>query len=125
MRSSTSTCTASLRNAGTTTGTAFVTLTVRDLYGQVTSTSATVTILPPAAPTISITGGGTQGVTVNGAIAPVTFTLTGMAPLTVTPNTSDFPPSPSHQVAAHHDDLYGQSGFGAKYARYGDSYIES
>jgi Subtilase family len=87
--SSTPTCTVNLGNAGTTTGTALLTLTVRDLYGQVTSVTATVIIQPPAAPTISITGGGSQNVTVNAAIAPVTFTLTGMAPLTVTPNTSD------------------------------------
>lgn len=85
----TSTCTVNLGTAGTTTGTALVTLTVRDSYAQVTSASATVIVLPPAAPTISITGGGSQNVIVNGAIAPVTFTLTGMAPLTVTPNTSD------------------------------------
>jgi hypothetical protein len=87
--SSTTTCTVSLSNAGTTTGTAFLTLTVRDLYGQVTSATATVTILPPTPPTIAITAGASQNVTVNGAIAPITFTLTGTAPLTVTPNTSD------------------------------------
>ena len=87
--SSTPTCSVSLGNAGTTTGTALLTLTVRDLYGQVTSATATVTILPPTPPTISITAGGSQAVTVNGAIAPVTFTVTGMAPLTVTPNSSN------------------------------------
>jgi hypothetical protein len=89
--SSTPTCTVNLGNAGTTTGTALLTLTVRDLYGQVTSATATVIIQPPAAPTISITAGASQNVTVNAAIAPVTFTLTGMAPLTVTPNTSGIP----------------------------------
>ena len=87
--SSTPTCSVNLGNAGTATGTALLTLTVRDLYGQVTSATATVMILPPAPPTISITAGASQAVTVNGAIAPVTFTVTGMAPLTVTPNSSD------------------------------------
>jgi hypothetical protein len=65
-----------------------VSLTAQDDYGQSSTSTATVTIKPPAAPTIAIRSGGTQTVNVNMPIAPVAFTLTGAAQLTVTPRTN-------------------------------------
>ncbi len=82
-------CTATLGTASNATGTTTLLLSVQDSYGQISSSKATITIKAPPAPTIAITGGGTQSVAVNGAIAPVTFTLTGTAPLMVVPKTND------------------------------------
>jgi len=71
-----------------TVGAMMVSLTAQDDYGQSSTSTATVTIKPPAAPTIAIRSGGTQTVNVNMPIAPVAFTLTGAAQLTVTPRTN-------------------------------------
>jgi hypothetical protein len=87
--STTMTCSATLGSAGTVTGSQTLLVVVQDSYGQSTSTSTTVVIINPPPPTIMITSGGTQSVTVNGAIAPVAFTLSGTGTLTVTPNTTD------------------------------------
>jgi hypothetical protein len=83
------TCTATLGAASTTVGPTTLLLNVRDPYNQTASRTATLTITPPAKPTITITAGASQSVAVNSAIAPVSFKLTGTAPLTVVPNTSD------------------------------------
>ena len=87
--SSTMACMASLGAAGTVTGPQSLNVTAQDSYGQTTSASVTVTITNPPPPTIVITSGASQSVTVNGAIAPIAFTLGGTGSLTVTPNTSD------------------------------------
>jgi hypothetical protein len=83
------TCTATLGSAPTVTGATSVIINVQDSYGQVSSASATVQINPPPKPTISITSGGVQSVSVNAAIAPVTFKLTGTPPLTISTNSND------------------------------------
>lgn len=87
--STTTACMASLGAAGTVTGPQSLNVTAQDSYGQTTSVSVTVTITNPPPPTIMITSGASQSVTVNGAIAPIAFTLNGTGTLTVTPNTSD------------------------------------
>jgi hypothetical protein len=46
-------------------------------------TSGTITVVPSAAPTISITSGGNQSVTLPATARPVAFTLDGIGPLTV------------------------------------------
>jgi hypothetical protein len=69
-------------------GGATVTLIATDGANRTASTAATITVIDPPAPTIAIASGATQTVNVSTAIAPVTFTLTGTAPLTVAPNTN-------------------------------------
>lgn len=87
--SSSGTCTLTLTPPIGALGTATVQVTVTDGANRSSSTQFAVTITKPAPPTIMITSGGTQSVTVNGAIAPVAFTLSGTGTLTVTPNTTD------------------------------------
>jgi hypothetical protein len=82
-------CTANLGSAPASLGPMSVLLNVQDSYGQIATGSATLMITTPPAPTIAITSGGNQSVTVSGTIAPVTFTLTGTAPLAVVTNTND------------------------------------
>ncbi len=87
--SSSGTCTLTLTPPIGALGTATVQVTVTDGANRSSSTQFAVTITKPTPPTIMITSGGTQSVTVNGAIAPIAFTLSGTGTLTVTPNTSD------------------------------------
>jgi hypothetical protein len=52
-------------------------------------TSGTITVVPSLAPTISITSGGNQSVTLPATASPVAFTLAGTGPLTVTAQSSN------------------------------------
>jgi len=82
-------CAANLGTAANAISTANLLFTVQDSYGQMATTAATVTITTPPAPTISITSGGNQSVTVNAVISPVMFTLTGTGSLTIVPGATD------------------------------------
>jgi hypothetical protein len=70
-------------------GTAHIQVSVKDGANRSLSLPVAVDVTKPAAPTISVTSGGSQSVNVNMAIAPVMFTLTGTGSLTVTPTASN------------------------------------
>lgn len=88
----TMTCVIALNGGTGSPGTATLTLAVANSYGQTTSQSTSVTVQKPAAPTIAITAESSQSVTLNDAIAPVSFTLTGTSPLTVTTSSTSLSP---------------------------------
>jgi hypothetical protein len=69
-------------------GSTSVMLTVTDGANRTASYQASVNVTKPPMPTVVITSGGSQSVQVNAALSPVTFTVSGTAPLTVTPMTN-------------------------------------
>jgi Subtilase family len=82
-------CAANLGTATNAISTANLLFTVQDSYGQMATTAAAVSITTPPVPTITITSGGNQSVTVNAPISPVMFTVTGTGALTVVPNATN------------------------------------
>jgi hypothetical protein len=66
-------------------GSTFVMLTVTDGANRTASYQASVNVTMPPMPTVVITSGGSQTVQVNAPLSPVTFTVSGTGPLTVTP----------------------------------------
>jgi len=82
-------CSASYSLSSGQTGSSTVTLTVADAYGQAGSATATVAVSKPAAPTISITQGGSQSFTAGSSPVPVAFTVAGTGALNVTAASSD------------------------------------
>ena len=85
----TTSCTITLTPAIGLTGSVTVQVTVTDGSNRSQSVQVPVTVTAPPKPTITITGGGTQSVLVNSAIAPVTFKVGGTGPLTFIYNTND------------------------------------
>ena len=85
----TTSCTLTVTPATGAYGTANIQIAVKDGANRTLSSPVAVVVTKPAAPTISLTSGATQSVTVNSAIAPVMFTLTGTGALTVMPNASN------------------------------------
>ena len=69
-------------------GLTMVTISVTDGAKRTASYQASVTVNKPPAPTVVITSGGSQSVTVNAALQPVSFAVSGTGPLTVTPATN-------------------------------------
>jgi len=65
-------------------GSATVTVTAKDGANRAATTTTTITVTKPPPPTISITSGATQAVSVNASIAPAVFEVQGARPLTVT-----------------------------------------
>jgi hypothetical protein len=84
----TTSCTLTVIPATGSYGTANIEVLVKDGANRTVSLPVAVVVTKPAPPTISLTSGATQSVTVNSAIAPVMFTLTGTGALVVTPSTS-------------------------------------
>jgi Subtilase family len=84
----TTACTVTLTPTMGQSGPTTVQLTITDGAKRTMSYQASVTVTKPAAPTISITSGGSQSVNVNAPIAPVMFTLAGTGPLTLTTATT-------------------------------------
>jgi hypothetical protein len=84
----TNVCTVVLTPSMGQSGATTVILTVADRANRTASYQASVTVNKPAAPTVAITSGGSQSVTVNAALQPVSFALSGTGPLTVTPSTN-------------------------------------
>ena len=79
----TDTCTATPTLAGGQTGSATVTISAQDSYGQSASGATfTITVGKPAPPTVKVTGGGSQTITEGTAASAITFVMTGTGPLT-------------------------------------------
>jgi hypothetical protein len=79
----TDTCTATPTLAAGQTGSATITLSAQDPYGQSGSGATfTITVSKPAPPTVKVTGGGSQTITEGTAASAVTFVMTGTGPLT-------------------------------------------
>lgn len=85
----TTSCTLTVTPATGSYGTANIELVIKDGANRTASSPVAVVVTKPAPPTISLTSGATQSVTVNSAIAPVMFTLTGTGALSVMPNASN------------------------------------
>jgi Subtilase family len=82
-------CTLTVTPATGSYGTANIQVVVKDGANRTVSSPLAVVVTKPAPPTITLTSGATQSVTVNSAIAPVMFTLTGTGALVLTPNASN------------------------------------
>jgi subtilase family serine protease len=85
---STSSCSATGTSSATP-GVASLSLAVADHFGQSATALASITVTKPPPPTITIHSGATQSAVADAGLTPVAFTLTGMAPLTVTSTTAD------------------------------------
>jgi hypothetical protein len=85
---STTACMLTLTPTAGLSGTTTVQVSVTDGANRTQSAQVPITVTKPAPPTISITSGATQSVTVNAAIAPVAFTVKGTGSLAVTPTTN-------------------------------------
>jgi hypothetical protein len=93
---STLTCTATLATVSGQTGSATISLTVIDTDAQTAVTTASLQVAkagepppPPVPPTIQVTSGGNQSVTLPSAPSPIAFTLTGSGALTVLASSSN------------------------------------
>jgi Subtilase family len=82
-------CTLTLAPAAGSFGNATIQVTASDGANRTQSPQVAVAVAKPASPTVTITSGGSQSVVVNGAIAPINFTLTGTGNLVVTNNTTN------------------------------------
>jgi hypothetical protein len=81
--SSTDSCTLTITPALGQVGTAHLAISATDGAGRSTSTSVTVTVSEPPPPTVSITAGNNQSLQPGTTASPVTLSLNGTKPLTI------------------------------------------
>jgi Subtilase family len=77
-------CTLTVTPASGSFGTANIQVAITDGANRSALVPVAVIVTKPAAPTVTLTSGGSQSVNVNATIAPVLFTLTGTGTLNVT-----------------------------------------
>lgn len=97
--SGTTACTIAARPIIGQIGTATVTAIATDGAHRQGRSAAVVTVTKPAAPTISVSSGTSQSVTVGGMVSPVAFAVTGTGSLTVTAMSSNATVLPQAGIA--------------------------
>jgi hypothetical protein len=85
----TTACTVSVTPVLGQVGNAMITLIVTDGANRQASSSSQMQVTKPAAPTVSITGGGSQAITQGATPTPISFSVAGTGSLTVTASSSN------------------------------------
>jgi hypothetical protein len=92
-------CSVTLTIAADQAGSSTITIQTTDAYAQSATATAALTVQKPTPPTVSINTGSAQTINEGGSLTPVSFTLTGTQPLTITAVSSNGTLVPASNIA--------------------------